>query len=741
MSLGFLIFGFSAIAATASTTSGEVTPLEKVIIMLEDLQTEVVMEGKAEAKTYDKFACFCKDQTAEKTEAIKTGSEEKDSLESHIEQLLSDRDELDAKIAEFEKAIAETEAQMKKLEAQRAETEKVFSDNSADMKGAIAALKGAIDVLKASRPSSFAEIKSIVKTVRKATLMADALGLESPMTKRAIAALLQQPEVPMQNYDFKSEGIITTLEELMVKFKSTLNELDAEETKSIAEHDSAMQELTTTKADQEGDLAKTQKRKGTIVEEIAATTAELSSVSATLLDDQEYLMELAKNCQAQGKMWDQRTKVRKEELTALTQAISVIKGTVSAKTTDKTVRFVQKHAFLGNPLVVAANDDAMEAIEAASEKDDAAPNFLQKSKAKVTVEPTPEFDADGKRAAIINLLRTESKALKSTLLASLVSQVEADPFAKVKKLIQELIERLLQEAADEANHKGWCDKETSAAKQTRDYKADEIEQLNGALATAEAKRDKLQEEVAQLEVELEGNCAKEEEAEEGEEKKEEETEAKEEDCIKGLYKTLKDATKEREEEKAENEQTIKEAEEGQVAVEKAIQILSEFYAKAAKEGTELVQDVPEMPDAGFDGAYKGKGAESGGILGMLDVILGDFKRTIAVTTKDEATAAQEFLEFERQTKMSIATKEKAKEHLETELTETKDKIASDNEDLNNSQELLDKALTELQELHSACVDTGMSYADRVAMREQEIDALKKALCILDTMGPVQTEGC
>jgi len=733
MALGFLIFGLSAIAATASTASGEVTPLEKVIIMLEDLQTEVVMEGKAEAKTYDKFACFCKDQTAEKTEAIKTGSEEKDSLESHIEQLLSDRDGLDAKIAEFEKAIAETEAQMKKLEAQRAETLKVFSANSADMKGAIAAIKAAIDVLKSSRPSSFAEIKSIVKTVRKATIMADALGLESPKTKMAIAALLQQPEVPTQNYDFKSEGIITTLEELMVKFKSTLNELDAEETKSVSEHDSAMQKLTTTKMDLEGDLAKTQKRKGTIVEEIASTTAELSSVSATLLDDQEYLMELAKNCQAQGKMWDQRTKVRKEELTALTQAISVIKGTVSAKTTDNTVRLVQKHTFLGNPLVVAANDDAMEAIEAASEKDDAAPNFLQKAKAKVMVEPTPEFDADGKRAAIINLLRTESKALKSTLLASLVSQVEADPFAKVKKLIQELIERLLQEAANEANHKGWCDKETSAAKQTRDYKADEIESLNSALATAEAKRDKLQEEIDQLALELEGNCLKEED--------ESNSTAVEEECEKGLYVTLADATKAREEEKAENEATIKEAEEGQVAVEKAIQILSEFYAKAAKEGTELVQDVPEMPDAGFDGVYKGKGAESGGILGMLDVILGDFKRTIAVTTKDEATAAQEFLEFERQTKMSIATKEKAKEHLETELTETKDKIASDNEDLNNNQELLDKALTELQELHTACVDTGMSYADRVAMREQEIDALKKALCILDTMGPVQTEGC
>merc|ERR1719265_1427641 len=395
-----------------------------------------------------------------------------------------------------------------------------------------------------------------------------------------------------------------------------------------------------------------------------------------------------------------RTKVRKEELTALTQAISVIKGTVSAKTTDNTVRLVQKHTFLGNPLVVAANYDAMEAIEAASEKDDAAPNFLQK--AKVMVEPTPEFDADGKRAAIINLLRTESKALKSTLLASLVSQVEADPFAKVKKLIQELIERLLQEAADEANHKGWCDKETSAAKQTRDYKADEIESLNSALATAEAKRDKLQEEIDQLALELEGNCLKEED--------ESNSTAVEEECEKGLYVTLADATKAREEEKAENEATIKEAEEGEVDVKKAIEILSEFYAKAAKEGTELVQDVPDMPDAGFDGAYKGKGSESGGILGMLDVILGDFARTIKVTTQEEKKSAQEFLEFERATKTSIGTKTVARDAKDAELTATKEQISTDNSDMKAAQEALDMAVEELQELHGACVDTGMSYA-------------------------------
>jgi len=385
---------------------------------------------------------------------------------------------------------------------------------------------------------------------------------------------------------------------------------------------------------------------------------------------------------------------------------------------------VQRHVSLGNPLAVAANENAMEAIEAtASEQDDedaaddVAPNFLQKARTKLETliqkaGPVVQDGEESKRLAVITMLRTDSKALKSTLLAELVAQVAGDPFVKLRKLIQELIERLLQEAADEANHKGWCDKETSAAKQQRNYKADEIEELNGALAADEATRDQLEEQIATLTADL-----------------------------KELEDELAKATKTRKEEKEENEATIKEAEEGEAAVSKAIEILSSFYEKAAKGGASLAQDIPEMPDSGFDGEYKGKGAESGGILGMLDVILSDFKRTIKVTTKEEQDAQTEFLEFDRQSKTSIATKTKAKEAKESELDDTKKRIANDMEDITVAQELLDKALVELQDLHKACVDTGMSYAERVALREQEIDSLKKALCILDTMGPVQTEGC
>merc|ERR1719182_742543 len=96
------------------------------------------------------------------------------------------------------------------------------------------------------------------------------------------------------------------------------------------------------------------------------------------------------------------------------------------------------------------------------------------------------------------LLKGKGYKLKSTLLSALATKISADPLAKVKKLIQELIERLLTEAANEANQKGWCDKATADATQKRTYAADEIESQNAKMAKLEALSAKLGEEISVL---------------------------------------------------------------------------------------------------------------------------------------------------------------------------------------------------------------------------------------------------
>ena len=107
-----------------------------------------------------------------------------------------------------------------------------------------------------------------------------------------------------------------------------------------------------------------------------------------------------------------------------------------------------------------------------------------------------------------------------------------------------------------------------------------------------------------------------------------------------------------------------------------------------------------------------------------------------VEAQAEAEAAQDFMEFERTTKVSISTKKATKTADQSEKAATVTEISDAMSDLKEEQTLLDKALQELEELRPACIDTGMSFAERVAKREEEIEALKKAVCLLD---PEQVE--
>merc|ERR1719274_171933 len=78
-------FGFAAAAASGKANAvDKVTPIQKVITLIEELLEEVKSEAKEEAKTYDEFACKCKDMTKEKSDAITEGQTEIDKQSAVI---------------------------------------------------------------------------------------------------------------------------------------------------------------------------------------------------------------------------------------------------------------------------------------------------------------------------------------------------------------------------------------------------------------------------------------------------------------------------------------------------------------------------------------------------------------------------------------------------------------------------------------------------------------------------------
>merc|ERR1719164_66786 len=166
--------------------------------------------------------------------------------------------------------------------------------------------------------------------------------------------------------------------------------------------------------------------------------------------------------------------------------------------------------------------------------------------------------------------------LDSRILSALAVRADEDPFKKVKKMIKDLITKLLEEANEEAEHKGWCDTELSTNEQTRNEKTEAVETLHAEIDELQASIAKLTEEITDL------------------------TEA-----VAALDAAVAKATKIREEEKAKNTETIADSQEAQTAVAQALTVLKEFYAKAA-EATALVQQQPEAPEV-FDKPYKGMG--------------------------------------------------------------------------------------------------------------------------------------
>jgi uncharacterized protein YoxC len=281
------------------------------------------------------------------------------------------------------------------------------------------------------------------------------------------------------------------------------------------------------------------------------------------------------------------------------------------------------------------------------------------------------------------------------------AKVTEDPFVKVKKMIKDLIVRLMEEANEESEHKGWCDQELSTNKQTRDTKSSQVEELTSTKDALTAEIAKLMEEAADLTA-----------------------------AIASIDAAVAEATAQRQAESAKNKETIKDAQEAQTAVSQAVAVLKEFYAKAAT-ATALVQqpevDAPET----FDKAYKGMGGESGGVLGMLEVIQSDFSRLEVETTAEEEEGSDAFERFSAESDKDKSVKNKTLQHkINTKASKNGD-LMDCVKDLKATQEELDAALAYFDKLKPNCVDAGVSYADRVQRREDEIESLQEALRILE----------
>merc|ERR1719182_889586 len=259
----------------------------------------------------------------------------------------------------------------------------------------------------------------------------------------------------------------------------------------------------------------------------------------------------------------------------------------------------------------------------------------------------------------------------------------------------------MEEANEEAEHKGWRDTQLSTNQQTREAKSDEADKLSAEIEMLTATVSKLSEDITEL---SEG--------------------------IATIDKAVAEATADREAEKAKNTETVADAKAASAAVAQATAVLKDFYSTAAG-ATALVQKGPaeDAPET-FDGAYKGNQDQASGVMGMLEVIQSDFARLESETTAGEAEAADVFQKYSSDSATNKAVKETDVKHKTSKKQETESSLAEAKKDLAATHEELSAAMDYYDKLKPSCVDAGVSYEDRVARRKEEIESLQEALKIL-----------
>mmetsp|Transcript_110875 Transcript_110875/g.203140 ORF Transcript_110875/g.203140 Transcript_110875/m.203140 type:complete len:675 (+) Transcript_110875:68-2092(+) len=651
------------VVALDTAAHAAVTPLQKVTEMLEGMLSKAKSAMAEEQVEFSKFSTWCAESNAASEKSIAQSAASIEQLSADIAKATSDAAVLAEEISETEATIDATKAKVAELTAERNKANGIYTATHADFSESIDAITRAIQVLKAKE----ADIP------QKALLQVQSLPRLPVHAKAALASFLalkssSQEGAPEANaYEFQSTSVVELLEKLKAQFIDQLNALEKEEMSSKANFEMLMQQMTDDIGTDEATAAKKTGEKAGKLEDAAVATGDKGETEKAKAAEETALSDRTADCAATKDEVTDNQKVRADEITALEKAIEIlstdaVKG--NAETYLPTLLQVQKKG------TVLAHLRSMEAPGSRA----------QASKQKVAV-----------------YLQAAAKKLGSRYLEVAAAHTAADPFGKVKKMIKDLIVRLMEEANEEAEHKGWCDTELTTNEQTRKEKTSQVETLTAEIDELDSSIAQLTEDIAEL------------------------TKA-----IAFLDSEMAKATTIRQEEKATNEATIKDAQDAQTAVAQAITILKEFYEKAA-EATSFVQQAPAI----FDSPYKGLQSENSGVIGMLEVIESDFARLESDTKADEATAQKTYDEFMTESKVDKAAKSTDMEHKTAKKQDQSQALTTKTADREGTQKELDAALAYYDKLKPSCIDAGVSYDDRVSRRKEEIESLQEALRILN----------
>jgi chromosome segregation ATPase len=668
---------------TGSDLAAAKNPIRRVVDLLQAMQKKVVKEGEAEEELYEKFQCYCKTGGADLTAAISAAEQKIPQVTAALESAEASKEQADADIKKAKADRAEGKADLATATALREKEAKAFAKYRGDASTNLSAMKAAIDAIEKGMAGSF------LQTAQATILKKLSIDLEMTEADRdMLTAFLSQS----QDYAPKSGQIVGILKEMQDTMSKDLADATATEEKAIKDYESLSAAKTAEIEALTASIESNLEKSGKLALEIVAMKEDIDDTTETLNEDKKFLSGLETDCDTKKAEWEERSKTRTEELLAIAETIKILNS-------DDALELFKKTLPAPSSLLetrVRVKDSARTALKAL----DAARN-------------KNGFFSDPRVSAIALAMRGGSKS-----------------FEKVIKMIDDMVALLAKEQTTDDDKKAYCEKEIDVAEDEKKALDINISDLDKAIADAEESVATLTDELAAL--------------------------AK---GIKDLDKSVAEATSTREEENALYKKTMQEDSAAKEILKMAKNRLAKFYAPKmyqppAKEERStmgriseemaFVQEAPALvevrshvqkradpgpPPQTWD-AYKTKSEEHGGVVAMMDLLIGDIDKEITQMTTDEKESQKEYEEMmqlsaEKRTTDSKSMQQKGAEkaELEADLVTMKGELKSKGKELYLKE-------GQIKDLHLECDWLVANFDMRKEARAGEVDSLKKAKAVL-----------
>lgn len=718
MLVGFKVLLSAALVGVAVTTStwsdNVATPMGKVVELLAKLQQQVEQDGIQDAKIFSANHKWYLNETEFANKTIKETTATIQELKSVIAEAKAFQEKANVERMDTANGIAKAENDLKNATQIREKERSDFKKSDLSLLEAIDELKRSLEVLSKSAPAaslaqstqdaSFLSTEThdtkpheltgvatrLVKTLSHSfdlRLSEQQRGILDEFVRYAIAAgdqseasflqtRVHRSDGPYGSYGKQSGGVNDLLQKLLEESQQNKDDGMKQEKKSqeafkkfkdallkeIDDKNQAFNELSMQIAESE--------------QLVGVKSSDLKTAQGLLSATQKRLAEVQAMHRQRTLDYKARIDKRTDELLALRKATSLL-------TSQAAKRFAKKQS-IGE-------------IEPEQ-------SLIQLSRGTHSVVCD---NARSSRRMALKLVRGAETPQVALLALRTQTQVMAtgryDPFVKVRRMIQGLLKKLLDEAAEEATHKAWCDTELAQSAKSKAEKEHDIGKLQNRIEAMEA-------EVAQLTDEIDQTQSD----------------------INDMMTSLKAATEVRNKESAKNKAAIVEYADAQELVQEAINVLKDFYdAESRPDAHEHTGKGKWEGSTAADGNYKAGTNRSEGVIGMLEVARDDFKRLEEETKKAESDAQADFEELKNESEVKMAVFTTNLEHKSRKKISIKRQLVSAKNELSGYQAELKAVLGYIEKLQKPCVTGGLSYEDRARRREEELASLKDALAVLN----------